>query len=194
MDYSSLLNIGKRKLIFSVPSWITPPSITAGSNNDVPLTDVNIAIESAVFDWNTRKYAVVINVTEKKKMVPIESSIASTAPLVRTVGGYVKQSSANVPLQFSVITNKELAEGVAEEYEKAFNKVTGGRTISTPSGVVVAVPIVLGVIAGLLGIGLIYLTLDKVEEITSSPSVSLFVIAVAGAIIFTLFKQIKASA
>lgn len=174
MEYGSLLTLGTKRITITLPEGITPPDVAIGQNVVVPLVNVRYTLKDKQWYAQSRKLIIVIAIEDNSKAGLGEQSNVSNQswePNVRTSGGYVKQSVSYTPPPMRG-TSPDLM-------------------LTTVDGVVVAIPVVLGAIAALIGLGLVYLTIDKIEDVVESPSVSIFIIAIAALIFFMLYKQLK---
>jgi len=178
MDSNSdeIWNGGTFRLTFSYPIEQLVPDVSVPKSVTIPLVNTRLTLTSWQIDKANSKVIAVITseATDKLGAIVLSNQAEDTAmthgdfknpylPLVRTDGGYSKLSAT------------------ANVYQ----------TKAPAQTAVVPVLAIAAVIAALVGGALIYLTLDKVEKLTESPSVNLFIIAISLAILFGIFIYYK---
>lgn len=190
-----ILTPGFYRFTFTVPSWIGIPTISIGKTYGIPLTTYEVKLTRYEFNEKTRVLIVEVEVYTIAFLNPNsykavdqvrDTTINDTAPVVRYSGGYAK---ASVPVQTaqSVLGTTPRVKVYTTEGGGTFVDRRGAG-IETPT----AVPqVIVGAILLTIGLGVLYLCLDKVEQLVESPTVNLAVIGLVAVGAFVLYRQLK---
>lgn len=169
VEVTETLAPGFYRLSFHVPKWLGVPKVSLGKKFSVPLTDY--VVELKRYDWTeaTGILIVEVEVYTLRFMTPDSyNEVVNVAP------------DALKNPWLPVVRN-------SGGYVKG--EIQTGSTLESPQ----AVPqILVGAIVAIIGLGVLYLALDKIETLVDKPQVSIFMIAIVAIAGIVLFRQLKA--
>jgi hypothetical protein len=158
---------GTYRLTLSYPAEFLVPDI--GTPKEVSLFSRTFTLSEYYIDPVLKKLVVVIRVAEEE--TPLDQGGLRDLPI-----------GVN-PYQPGVWTSGGTVKAPLTAYREEKPQILPA----------IAPALILGVIAALLGIALIWLTLDKVEKLSDSPTFNVIVLTVAAVAFFIMYRQLKAA-
>lgn len=189
----TVLTEGTYRFWFSYPTKAVVPDIAPGKT----------------VDFNGKRFTLINwETVEADKKLGITVKVETIATGLNAGSEYINSTNAIGTFRFGAVSAvaeqmiaTKLQSGVPlaviqRNEPKLFSSTlnsTAKPTYATNANTTSGIPIVavLAVVAGLIGLTLVFLTFDRVEKLVDSPAGSLFVVAIGLGIIFFLYKAFK---
>lgn len=169
IDVNETMRAGFYRFTFNPPNWLGVPQLSVGAKFSVPLTDY--VVELVRFD-----------VSEKTGLVIADVEVYTLR--------FVNPDSFDAIENVAPATLKNPYEPIVR-YPGGYGKESMSIPPKPEPGPTAIPQIAVGAIIAIVGLGVLYLTLDKIETLVESPTVNIALAAVIVIGGFIAYKQFR---